>query len=605
MRKKKNSRGNVLINSFLVLIAASIILTTIIVATTNTLTLQNIIFKRNSAENDIDVATDILFLTIKEEMIEYLNSKTVVDEQDGYWLIDKFLKSSYHFKKNNDEECLFDPKDWNNSANDPIPITCTDLEGNETIYNIILTEIQPTLYDYAFATNGDIYFNGTSYVDGGIIADSIYLSNYTLNEFSAISPTTPIEITPLLDSSVITQNNYSYFYRDPNVVGTDIYAVGMYGNYSDVSNPGYVLSGSDILGSFTNLVSSGDISLENIRNYTHTENSYDEFDTNLPVIRIEELNSKLELPSFSINYEVNELLKTATGITRDFVSQIDQYTSSSYSVYDDLVCYTSLYGECDMLLDSNTSTVISTTTFNPTNHTVLADGDRVDNNHSVTLNTFVESFGSPNGSLVYIEGDLIIDGIDNQLSLIGDIIVTGDIIITGNITSLTLTGNLYTFGTLVVDNNSNLPGLNSLISDIGFIFVKENILFKDTTVAFPANRNTFSGYLYAEGSVLIDTTQYSGLLLYGGVYAEAETRNLNTTYPLKIGAYDFPFDGIMVNSYAGFIDGQSNYIHSLNAIDSRAFFSIHPDNDTIDGPIIFADDLGSIRVGLAIEEVTS
>ncbi|QVK20295.1 hypothetical protein KHQ82_08170 [Mycoplasmatota bacterium] len=550
-----------------------------------------------------DSVTDIVLLELKEELVDFLVTASEVDTVHAYNILDNYLKDNYRLREGKD--CVYDSSDWNNNALDPIPILCT-VDGEEKLFNIILTEFESNLYDFPIATNGDLYLNGTSFIDGFTLANKMYLSNHTLNGNSAADIYSDISIIPLLDNLERSENNFAYFDRDYYLVGTDIYTKELYGCYSDLSSQCYNVIGNTIYSSFNTLTIDNLVSDENIMLYTHTNNNTIDNNKTLPIVKITNINKyELTLPSFSFNNTVNDLLLTVRGSGINYVDQLDPYTISEYDVNNDLLCWTDLYSGANCPssdLNSSTDTEISTINYDAQDHIVFADGDGISNNYSLTLNPFVEHFGSDTGKVIYIEGDLIINNVDSLLEINGNIVTTGDVIFQGNINQLKLTGNIYSFGSIVFDMNSNLNGLNNSTNEIGFLFSKENIVITDSYSAYPAEKLSMSGYFYAEGSILIDTSKYTALNLQGGLYSEAKIRNLNTNFPLKIDGYDFNFNGIMINSYSGHIDSLGNYVPSLIPGEARSYIVPHPNKELIDGPDIFLQTFADNQFTLEIVE---
>ncbi len=546
----KNNKGSLFLNIMLLIMVSSIITITIFNRSMNSVLAQKIAI--NSYQDSLVEKLGIDNLKSRVEY-EVIRETIETSENPSLSLIENtisgFLKNNY--PENGSTTCILDKED-------SLTVLC-ELNNEDKLFSIIVDEFQTDIYDYSMISNGSIYFNGASSIDGLIQSNGLYLTNHTLNDSSVINPTF---IEPLLDIES-KQDNFPYLKGFQNYITNDIYTRYIQACEATVLAGCYQVASGNV--QEINSQSLTQIPDQAI-NYFHTANLYQR-----PSIYDHYLDSsdKISFLTFDFNNNINDILnnKLATGNV-NYGDQIDPYKTTAYNQTEDIYCYTSLLtaGSCS---DKDKFALNFQETVNENFNNM--DKLTLFTKNIITLND-LSYFGSNNDGLIIVDGDLIIENLNKTLVLAGDIIVTGNIIVSGNTDYLEIDGSIYSFGTVVFHLNGGQTPTEK--NNSGFIYAKENIIIKDSETNGNLKTITLNSHFYAEGSILIETTKNNQLIINGGLYAGAEDRNANITYPLKIGDFDLNYAGIMINSYCGLLNLSGQYILSTYESDTKTTINL-------------------------------
>ncbi len=166
-----------------------------------------------------------------------------------------------------------------------------------------------------------------------------------------------------------------------------------------------------------------------------------------------------------------------------------------------------------------------------------------------------------------IDGDLTIyNDKSNKIKIEGTIVVTGDLYLTEN--DIDVEGSFFVFGETFV-NFAEGEGIYTTGGNIGFaIIAKDNVWIEEiyeshTTAAAPPD---FQAFIYTEESIFIDAVN-SRLHISGSLFARALGLSANPMY-----IYDEslnPINGIIINSYRGYINNSGVAVPASNDSNNR------------------------------------
>ncbi|XMB87269.1 hypothetical protein RJG79_05570 [Mycoplasmatota bacterium WC44] len=593
MSKISNKSGNVLVNSLMSLLLSGIILTSISTTTISSYIIHDEMFDWSTQVKEARLDTQLVIIDAEQHL-----------ESSGY----SWSRFRNFLRDNSGPDCglLGTRTSYKNGI---YPIYCT---VSEVTINTEITvhSDPPSLYDYVIGTDGDLYLNGTSFIDGNMFADNIKITNHTLNDASAYSLDWPISIKPLLDEAIRTQSNYPYFNLG-NTIGTNIYTNFIYGCYANQSTPCFSTDWN------YNVIFPIDQNVSNqVELYTHEENNGSyvpttnyTYNINVPTI---DLGKKVDTIISNINEKLSQ---------PKFEETVDPYSGASYHISNDIICYTNLNNSKGLGYNCRNKNVLNGSTSSTiTNYSQISNTVYSNYLGYVTIDPYVTSINPGNNNILFINGDLYINDMNSSLELGGTIIVKGDVIIKGSIDKLSLTGSLYSFGTIDINLTSSVNGLTNGENEFGYLFAREHIIIKsnrdyhgvDTDAIKDWNMN---GYLYADGSILIETDTYSSFNLNGGLYAKGNTDSRYPTIKLEWKEnesywYDVDYHGIMINSYSGEIVN-SEYKSSNDPYSSRFVVTPHKASSSdfdsainrYNVPTEFKDPIGEPNIYLTYKEV--
>ena len=207
-------------------------------------------------------------------------------------------------------------------------------------------------------------------------------------------------------------------------------------------------------------------------------------------------------------------------------------------------------------------------------------------------------------------GDLTLDSIyanpanQNEHSVSGTLIVTGDLLVTGS--SMSFRNTIIVLGkiTFDFDEGHGLDNLKNGSNDTGqfsglTILARDSIYFNsffENHVAAPDDVLNLYAFMYTEQSVFIDAVN-SHIRMEGAIYARARGNALNPLpYEDEEGNQ---INGIVINSYNGYISGTSN--SPVPSLDPEAH-GFHMTNLTVDKMQTEFDNLPRFEVKVRSDE---
>jgi len=152
---------------------------------------------------------------------------------------------------------------------------------------------------------------------------------------------------------------------------------------------------------------------------------------------------------------------------------------------------------------------------------------------------------------LYVIGDLTIDNAGADINIVGTFVVTGNLYFTGN--SVDMEGSFFVFGETFMNFDDD-EGIITAGNNAGFSLIcKDNIIIEEIYVSHVNSTAPieFTAFFYTEESIFVDAVN-SKLHMEGSLFSRGLGASSNEIFLNDESAV--PIDGIMINSYRGYIN---------------------------------------------------